>query len=93
MVGGHLVAAAAGALLAASPVPAVPAPLIGQPASKPPFVACPVAPLATPIPRPPRPVPPSRDPNRPMIGGEGLDTQGLTVPVGAPPPLGFRLFQ
>jgi D-alanyl-D-alanine carboxypeptidase (penicillin-binding protein 5/6) len=48
-------------------------------------VPCPIASPPTPIPHPPKPSPPARDPNRPIIGGDGLATAGLTLPPGAPP--------
>jgi serine-type D-Ala-D-Ala carboxypeptidase (penicillin-binding protein 5/6) len=54
-------------------------------AARPPFVPCPIASPPTPIPHPPKPSPPARDPNRPTVGGAGLDTAGLTLPDGAPP--------
>jgi len=81
MAGGHLVAAAAGVLLAASPLTI---PTHHTATTRPPFVACPVAPLATPVPRPPKPAMPTHDASTPTIGGEGLDTAGLALPPGAP---------
>lgn len=54
-------------------------------AARPPFVPCPIASPPTPIAHPPKPSPPARDPNRPIVGGDGLATTGLTLPPGAPP--------
>jgi serine-type D-Ala-D-Ala carboxypeptidase (penicillin-binding protein 5/6) len=62
---------------------AVPVPAM---AAGPSYVPCPIAPISVHRVRPPRPVPPSRDPHRPIIGGEGLATAGLTLPAGAPAP-------
>jgi D-alanyl-D-alanine carboxypeptidase (penicillin-binding protein 5/6) len=79
MIGGRLVAAAAGALLAVPPVVTGPEP------SKPPVVPCPIAPLTTPVKKPPPPVPPAHDTSRPAVGGPALASAGLVVPPGAPP--------
>jgi D-alanyl-D-alanine carboxypeptidase (penicillin-binding protein 5/6) len=78
MDGWRLVAAAAGALLAAPP----PGPATSP--TRPAYAPCPVVRPATPVPA--RPSPPPRDPDRPTVGGDGLATAGLTVPPGAAPP-------
>jgi D-alanyl-D-alanine carboxypeptidase (penicillin-binding protein 5/6) len=76
MTGWRVVAAVAGAVLAA-PQPSTPAP------TRPAYVRCPVVAPASPV--PPRPSPPPHVAGRPTIGGAGLDTAGLAVPPGAPP--------
>nr|WP_205862193.1 serine hydrolase [Planosporangium thailandense] len=60
-------------------------------AARPPFAPCPMSTLPALSTRPPRPAPPSRDPARPVIGGEGLATAGLTLPPGVPPPPANKL--
>jgi D-alanyl-D-alanine carboxypeptidase (penicillin-binding protein 5/6) len=84
MIRRRLVAAAASAVLAVPPVTTAP-PATGPEPSKPAVVPCPIAPLTTPVKRPPPPVPPAHDTSRPPVGGSGLATRGLTVPPGAPP--------
>jgi D-alanyl-D-alanine carboxypeptidase (penicillin-binding protein 5/6) len=88
MSGSTLVAAVASALLAvvsAAP-PAMAAAPPAMAAGSPAFVACPLAPGLTAKPAPPPMAPPpAPDLSRPTLGGEGLATAGLTVPVGAPP--------
>ncbi|MCW2639705.1 MAG: D-alanyl-D-alanine carboxypeptidase [Dactylosporangium sp.] len=71
----------------------VPSPIARSSASatRPPFVPCPTAALPSLSARPPRPVPPTRDPARPTVGGEGLATAGLTLPPGVSPPPGNKL--
>jgi D-alanyl-D-alanine carboxypeptidase (penicillin-binding protein 5/6) len=71
-------AAAAPSAPVTPPVAAATRPAV-QP-TRPPFVPCPV----TAVTHPPRPSPPVRDPKRPIVGGEGLATAGLTLPAGAP---------
>ena len=78
MDGWRLVAAVAGAVLAAPPAGAAASP------SRPAYLPCPVVKPATPVPA--RPSPSPRDPGAPVLGGDGLATAGLTVPPGAPPP-------
>jgi D-alanyl-D-alanine carboxypeptidase (penicillin-binding protein 5/6) len=94
MRGYRLVTALASAVLAsalpASPglagLPTAQRPVTApSPAGRPAFVPCPIASPPTPIPHPPKPSPPARDPDRPIIGGDGLATTGLTLPPGAPP--------
>src|SRR2546423_1118969 len=77
MSGWRVLTALAGAALIGSP-PAVP------PSAAPVFVPCPY--VAQPRPVPPQPSPPARDPARPVLGGPGLATAGLTVPAGVPTP-------
>jgi serine-type D-Ala-D-Ala carboxypeptidase (penicillin-binding protein 5/6) len=84
----YLAATAAGALaliggMAAAPAAPVPS---GAASVRPSSIPCPIAPISVHRSRPPRPVPPPRDPDRPVVGGEGLATAGLTLPAGAPPP-------
>src|SRR5205823_3372370 len=83
MNGGRAVIVLLSALLAAPATPAPSSP--GTPApSRPAHLPCPVAagrPAGVPAP----PAPPPHDPDRPVIGGDGLATAGLTVPPGAPP--------
>jgi serine-type D-Ala-D-Ala carboxypeptidase (penicillin-binding protein 5/6) len=65
-------------------VPAAAAPA-AAPGTGPGYVPCPIASVPVHPGRPPRPVPPARDPGRPVVGGAGLGTAGLTVPPNAPP--------
>jgi D-alanyl-D-alanine carboxypeptidase (penicillin-binding protein 5/6) len=81
MSGANLMAAVVGTLLATVTPTVEPS----APVQRPPFVACPVAAVPSVRPGPPPDVPPpARDRSRPTLGGDGLDTAGLTVPAGAP---------
>jgi D-alanyl-D-alanine carboxypeptidase (penicillin-binding protein 5/6) len=63
--------------------PAAPAPVPAAAiAERPAYVKCPTASVPT---RPAHPAPPSRDPDRPIVGGDGLGTAGLAVPPDTPP--------
>jgi D-alanyl-D-alanine carboxypeptidase (penicillin-binding protein 5/6) len=64
---------------------AVPVAQPATPPAPPDFQPCPTVKVAAPD-RPPRPSPPALDPDRPVVGGPGLATAGLTVPVRAPKP-------
>ena len=71
-----LVVAVAGTALTATPTPSTPAPA-------PPCPVAAAAPTAHPV---PTAIPPTRDPSRPVIGGEELGKAGVAVPAGASPP-------
>jgi D-alanyl-D-alanine carboxypeptidase (penicillin-binding protein 5/6) len=73
------------ALVLAAPPPVAPAAATpsAAPPTRPAFVPCPVVAPTGPVPQ--RPAPPPRAPGRPVIGGAGLDTAGLTLAPGAPP--------
>jgi D-alanyl-D-alanine carboxypeptidase (penicillin-binding protein 5/6) len=92
VTGWRVAAAVAAALLASPPVASRPAVASAAPpavvpavasAAPPAFQPCPVVRPLTPV--PPRPAPPPHDPARPVLGGDGLATAGLTLPPGAPP--------
>ena len=86
MTGWRMMAALVATVLAAAPAgpvrPAQP-PVAAATPTRPPFVPCPVVAPTGPVPQ--RPAPPPHVPGRPVIGGEGLDTAGLTLAPGAPP--------
>ena len=73
-----LLALAVASGLLASPAAAAPA---AAAAGRPAYVKCPTASVPG---RPAHPTPPARDPDRPVVGGDGLGTAGLAVPPGTP---------